>query len=147
MTWVRSHCASRPHQPCALDASVSDTTISIALAQAGAGLGGKHDGFLCAFAPSKLERCGATGIAAVAFQDAARQLRGVHSASVVPASAIVPNDALNPFGPAVVDTANQFPNVVVLAVGCTGTLISPKVVLTAAHCVVDPNTGQKVNTE
>jgi hypothetical protein len=63
-------------------------------------------------------------------------------AAATPASAIVINDALNPTLPPVVDTSNQFPNVprVDFTGGpCTGTLISPKVVLTAAHCLVGMN--------
>ncbi|MGA7487424.1 MAG: autotransporter domain-containing protein [Xanthobacteraceae bacterium] len=62
-------------------------------------------------------------------------------AAATPASAIVINDALDPTAPPVVDTGT-FPNVLSFPVTtaglpCTATLISPKVVLTAAHCLVD----------
>ena len=52
-------------------------------------------------------------------------------AAVAPASAIVINNAFNPSAPPVVDTTNQFPNVLALsfsgAVGCTGTLTKCRV--------------------
>lgn len=137
------------HQPCALDASLSDTPISIAPVRAGARSAGNKMDFVMEL-PCRSRGGARRGSLR---RRSAMLLAGSAAfilAAAAPASAVIINSAgnppLDPTAPPVVDTNNQFPNVIHLETtgsGCTATLISPSVVLTAAHCFFNLKTGEK----